>query len=178
MICSSTDEVHGDGDDGGSCGESWQPPVGPGHVEMGVLERLLGAAHVLVEAGDHLHEGRGELVSSRGPVCKVFINPSSLVGFELRFWQYFQNFSIKYGHFFINYGPIEILNQTSSTNEPIPAGGGVVALQNVDELAGPVLDEVKVLPADGADLEHVAEEVSGGLEARFNKKIVLGLLEK
>ena len=58
-----------------------------------------------------------------------------------------------------------ISNKKNLTNEPIPAGGSVVALQDVDELAGLVLDEVKVLPADGAYLEDVAEEVSGGLEA-------------
>ena len=37
LYCSSTDEVHGNGDDGGAGGQSGQPSVGPGHVEVRVL---------------------------------------------------------------------------------------------------------------------------------------------
>ena len=45
-----------------------------------------------------------------------------------------------------------------------PAGGRVVALQDVYELAGLVPDEVVVVLAEGRDLEQVAKEVAGGLD--------------
>ena len=57
-----------------------------------------------------------------------------------------------------------------------PAGCSVVALQHLNELARPILNEVKVFPADGADLEHVAKEVAGGLKGQIKSSIsgVLG----
>ena len=47
-----------------------------------------------------------------------------------------------------------------------PAGCDVVALQHLNKLARPVLDEVKVFPSDSADLEHVTEEVASGLKGQ------------
>ena len=52
-----------------------------------------------------------------------------------------------------------------------PAGCSVVTLQHINELAGPVLDEVEVFPADGADLKHVAKEVAGGLKGQIKSSI-------